>query len=247
MSEKTCRFFSDTRSVPIADRQSVHGMAVIAGWIELITGHPTSYERPPGSHITSQERYKTTSILAFAVQADAVPRRDGVTAAFRSKTRRLLPLPRPCRPRASHSWAQRPSWSLILTWRMELSQRRSTSPLSTCILMLNRRVRCRNVAGRMPSHHSRSWHPCSAAHTAQQPRRELRAIPTARYGHGYRGGHLGSLQRPYETISVCPSDLLLALGATSAGDTDTVVWGVIRSRKGSRNTCNVKTVPSRST
>ena len=81
------------------------------------------------------------------MQADAVPRRDGVTAAFRSKTRRLLPLPRPCRPRASHSWAQRPSWSLILTWRMELSQRRSTSPLSTCILMLNRRVRCRNVAG----------------------------------------------------------------------------------------------------
>ena len=45
MSEKTCRFFSDTRSVPIADRQSVHGhgMAMIAGWIELITGHPTSY------------------------------------------------------------------------------------------------------------------------------------------------------------------------------------------------------------
>ena len=70
MSEKTCRFFSDTRSVPIADRQSVHGMAVIAGWIELITGHPTSYERPPGSHITSQERYKTTNILAFREHAD---------------------------------------------------------------------------------------------------------------------------------------------------------------------------------
>ena len=131
------------------------------------------------------------------VGADAEPRRDGVTAAFRSKTRRLLPLPRPCRPRAPHSWARRPSWSLILTWRMDLSQRRSTSPLSTCILMLNRRVRCRNVAGRMPSHHSWSRHPCSAAHTAQQPRREPRAIPTA-YGHGYRGGHLGSLQQPYE-------------------------------------------------
>ena len=130
-----------------------------------------------------------------------------------------------------------------------LSQRRSTSPLSTCILMLNRRVRCRNVsggAGRMPSHHSRSRHPCSAAHTAQQPRREPRAIPTA-YGHGYRGGHLGSLQQPYETISVCPSDLLLVLDAPSAGVTGTVVWGVIRSRKRSRNTCNVKTVPCRST
>ena len=41
--------------------------------------------------------------LSMGVQADAEPRRDGVTAAFRSKTRRLLPLPRPCRPRAPHS------------------------------------------------------------------------------------------------------------------------------------------------
>jgi len=227
-------------------RQSVHGMPMIAGPIELARRYRTSYQRPLDSIVTSQERYKTTSILAFAVQADAEPRRDGVTAAFRSKTRRLLPLPRPCRPRAPHSWARRPSWSLILTWRMALSQRRSTSPLSTCILMLNRRVRCRNVAGRMPSHHSRSRHPCSAAHTAQQPRREPRAIPTA-YGHGYRGGHLGSLQRSYETITVCPSNLLLALDAPSAGDTCTVVWGVIRSSKRSRNTCNVKTVPCRST
>ena len=125
------------------------------------------------------------------------------------------------------------------TWRMDLSQRRSTSPLSTCILMLNRRVRCRNVAGRMTSHHSWSRHPCSAAHTAQQPRREPLAIPTA-YGHGYRGGHLGSLQQPYETISVCPSDLLLALDAPSAGVTGTVVYDAIRTHTRSQNTCNVK-------
>ena len=132
----------------------------------------------------------------MGVQADAEPRRDGVTAAFRSNVED---------PKASATPTSLPttcatflgSATIVVahsTWRMDLSQRRSTSPLSTCILMLNRRVRCRNVAGRMTSHHSWSRHPCSAgaAHTAQQPRREPRAIPTV-YGHGYRGGHLGSL------------------------------------------------------
>ena len=65
----------------------------------------------------------------MGVQADAEPRRDGVTAAFRSKTRRLLPLPRPCRPRAPHSWARRPSWSLILhgEWTSHKGARRLRS------------------------------------------------------------------------------------------------------------------------
>ena len=67
--------------------------------------------------------------LSMGVQADAEPRRDGVTAAFRSKTRRLLPLPRPCRPRAPHSWARRPSWSLILhgEWTSHKGARRLRS------------------------------------------------------------------------------------------------------------------------
>ena len=63
---------SETRSfVPMSARQSVHGMPVIAGSIELARRYRTSYQRPPGSHITSQERYKTTNILAFGVQAQA--------------------------------------------------------------------------------------------------------------------------------------------------------------------------------
>jgi len=64
-SSETCGF------VPMSARQSVHGMPVIAGSIELARRYRTSYQRPPGSHITSQERYKTTNILAFGVQAQA--------------------------------------------------------------------------------------------------------------------------------------------------------------------------------
>ena len=86
LSENRDRLFSDHAFVPIAARQSVHGMPVIAGPMELARRYRTSYQRPPGSHITSQERYKTTSILAFGMQAYAEPRRDGVTAAFRSMT-----------------------------------------------------------------------------------------------------------------------------------------------------------------
>ena len=95
MSRKNYRFVRDARFVPATARQSVHGMPVIAGSIELARRYRTSYQQPPDSHITSQERYETTNILAFAMQAHAKPRGDGVTAAFRSKTRRLLALPRP--------------------------------------------------------------------------------------------------------------------------------------------------------
>ena len=61
-------------------------MPVIAGPMELARRYRTSYQRPPGSHITSQERYKTTNILAFAVQAYAELKENGVTVAFRSQT-----------------------------------------------------------------------------------------------------------------------------------------------------------------
>ena len=89
---------------------------------------------------------------------------------------------------------------------------------------------------------------CSA-HSPTASERAANCGHTA-YGHGYRGGRLGSLQRPFETISVCPGNLLLALDAPSAEATGTVVWGytvafgAIRLRKGSRNMCNVKTVLS---
>ena len=66
-------------------RQSVHlhGMPIIAGSIELARRYRTSYQRPPSSHITSQERYKkTTYIVAFGVQAQAAEDVHGVAAAF---------------------------------------------------------------------------------------------------------------------------------------------------------------------
>ena len=109
--------FSQTRGfVPMSARQSVHGMPVIAGSIELARRYRTSYQRPPGSVVSSQEMYPSAKILAFAVQAHAEPRGDGVTAAFRSKTRRLLALPRPWRKHAPHFRARRPQWPPIPSW-----------------------------------------------------------------------------------------------------------------------------------
>ena len=67
MSRKNYRFVRDARFVPATARQSVHGMPVIAGSIELARRYRTSYQQPPGSHITSQERYTTTNILAFTM------------------------------------------------------------------------------------------------------------------------------------------------------------------------------------
>lgn len=164
-----------------------------------------------------------------------------MTAAFRSKTRRLLALPHAWRSRASHFRARRPSWSPIPSCRMDLARRRSTSPLGSIILSFNRRVRGRNAAGRLPSHRNCSRHRFPAAHAVQQPRREPRAVATA-YGHGYRGGRRGTLQRPYEAMSVCPSELLLAQDAPGARITGKAVWDMVRSHTGSRNTCNVKTL-----
>ena len=103
----------------------------------------------------------------------------------------------------------------------------------------NRRACGRNVAGRVRSHGSWLQHPCSAAHTAQQPRRAPRAVATA-YRQLCLGGTLGTLQPPKRTLSISPSDLLLTLDAPSAGSTDKVLWDVIRMQTRSRNMCFVK-------
>ena len=85
----------------------------------------THLERRKKLETSSHERYKTTSILAFGMQAYAEPRRDGVTAAFRSKTRRLLALLCAWRSHASHSWARRPSRLPTFMMKSDISQRRS--------------------------------------------------------------------------------------------------------------------------
>ena len=105
---------SQTRaSVPIAARQSVHDMPVVAGSLKRIKRQGSVLVRSKKLETSSQEVYQRASILAFAVQAHAEPRGDGVTAAFRSKTRRLLALPRPWRTHAPHFRARRPQWPPI--------------------------------------------------------------------------------------------------------------------------------------
>ena len=145
---------SQTRgSVPIAARQSVRDMPVIAGSIELARRYRTSYQRPPGSHITSQERYKTTNILAFAMQAHAEPRGDGVTAAFRSKTRRLLALPRPWRTHAPHFRARRPQLLPIPSWFVHSVKGARSPPLRLALQTCPRRAHSRNDTGTMVGHY----------------------------------------------------------------------------------------------
>ena len=131
---KTTDFPQTHTRVPIADRQSIHGMPVIAGWIELARRYRTSYQRPPGSNVTSQEMYPSANILAFAVQAHAEPRGGGVTAAFRSKTRRPLALPRPWRTHAPHSTfpvARRPQWPPIPSWFVHSAKGARSPPLAS--------------------------------------------------------------------------------------------------------------------
>ena len=148
---KTTDFPQTHTRVPIADRQSIHGMPVIAGWIELARRYRTSYQRPPGSNVTSQERYKTTNIVAFAVQAHAEPRGDGVTAAFRSKTRRLLALPRPWRTHAPYFRARRPQWPPIPSWFVHSVKGARSPPLRLALQTFPRRAHTRNDTATMAS------------------------------------------------------------------------------------------------
>ena len=153
MSGNTYRFFPDSGFVPMSARQSVHGMPVIAGSIELARRYRTSYQRPSGSNVTSPERYKTTNILAFAVQAHAEPRGDGVTAAFRSKTRRLLALPRPWRTHAPHFRARRPQWPPIPSWFVHSVKGARSPPLRLALQTCPRRAHSRNDTGTMVGHY----------------------------------------------------------------------------------------------
>ena len=57
MSENPHRFFSDAGVVPIADRQSVHAMPVIAGTMELVKRYRTIYQRSRTRIALAQEVY----------------------------------------------------------------------------------------------------------------------------------------------------------------------------------------------
>ena len=66
-------------------------------------------------------------------------------------------------------------------------------------------------------------------------------------GRGALTSTLGTLERCQQPLSANPGGLLLVTDTLSAGADGTVVWNVIRMRLGSRNTCNVKSVLTRST
>ena len=61
MSENSYRFFSDGTRVPIAARQSVHFMPVIAGSLELIRGEGSIKERPETAVVASFKWYPSAA------------------------------------------------------------------------------------------------------------------------------------------------------------------------------------------
>ena len=89
-------------------------------------------------------------------------------------------------------------------------------------------------------------HPRDAVRAAQKRRRRLRLLLTAD-GRGALNSTLGTLERCQRPIPKRPSKLKLVLDATSAGGEHAVILDVLQMRKRTRNTCNVKSVLSRST
>ena len=149
MSRKKYRFSETRASVPIAARQSVHGMPLMVRSLGTTRAEGSHLERRKKLQTTSQEVYQSTNILAFAVQAHAEPRGDGVTAAFRSKTRRLLALPRPWRTHAPHFRARRPQWPPIPSWFVHSVKGARSPPLRLALQTCPRRAHTRNDTGTM--------------------------------------------------------------------------------------------------
>ena len=171
---------SQTRaSVPIAARQSVHDMPVVAGSLKRIKRQGSVLVRSKKLETSSQEVYQRASILAFAVQAHAEPRGDGVTAAFRSKTRRLLALPRPWRTHAPHFRARRPQLPPIPSWFVHSVKGARSPPLRLALQTCPRRASNRNDTGTMVGHCGWYFQTRTAANTSQRPRTEPRAAAAA--------------------------------------------------------------------
>ena len=82
----------------------------------------------------------------------------------------------------------------------------------------------------------RLQHPRSAAKAAKKRRRRPRLLLTA-YAPRCSGSTLGTLERCQRPQPASPGDLLLVLDAPSAGGKGTVVWNVMLTQTGSRNTC----------
>ena len=106
----------------------------------------------------------------------------------------------------------------------QIAARRCSTSASMCgSRTMQREQRCGDGEGRE----------CSASRT--------------RDGRGALTSTLGTLERCQRPISASAADLLLVLDAPSARAEGTVVLNVIVTHTRSRNTCNVKSVGSRST
>ena len=66
-------------------------------------------------------------------------------------------------------------------------------------------------------------------------------------GRGALTSTLGTLERCQRPMPMRPSKLKLVLDATTAGGEHAVILDVLQMRTRTRNTCNVKSVLSRST
>ena len=76
-------------------RGSPTAVLVMARALGRIEPEGTYQERSENSILIKRNRYRSANFCPFLVDADRRRCRDGVTAAFRSKTRWLLALPRP--------------------------------------------------------------------------------------------------------------------------------------------------------
>ena len=129
----------------------------------------------------------------MAIRCASVRRakRDGVTAAFRSKTRRLLALPRPWRTHAPHFRVRRPQqWPPIPSWFVHSVKGARSPPLRLALQTCPRRASTRNDTGTMVGHCGWYLQPRTVANTSQRPRTEPRAAAAA-YDHRVLRQHFG--------------------------------------------------------
>ena len=144
--------FSQTRGrARLSARPSVQCVPVMTRSLGRIKPEGTQKERSQKRIVLALEVCTTAGFWPFAVPADAEGYPDGVTAAFRSKTRRLLALPRPWRTHAPHFWARQPQWPPIPSWFVHSHKGACSPPLRLALQTFPRREHMRNDTAAMAS------------------------------------------------------------------------------------------------
>ena len=142
---------SETRArVPIAARQSVHGMPVIAGSTELAARYRTSYQRPADSIITSQETYKTTSIPGIRRASVCRAKRRWSDSSLQVEDPKASGTPTSlAKTHTPHFRAWRPQWPPIPSWSVHSVKGARSPPLRLALQTCPRRASTRNDTGAM--------------------------------------------------------------------------------------------------